>query len=655
MRPTALLRAGACALLLALPLVPGGPALAQPAPRLAQGQAIPPAELEPFVDALMESQMARDHVAGATVSIVQDGKLVFKRGYGFASLTPKRPVDPDTSLFRLGSISKTFTWILLMQQVEAGRMDLQAPVDTYLPVALRTGPGKFGQPIRLINLMDHSPGFEDKIFGVLFKRDLAKVQPLDTWLATTRPERVRPPGQVSSYSNYGAGLAGSALAHTTGMPFETLAETRIINPLGLAHTTFREPHPGRPDLPAPMAPALIPDAAAGFHWTGTAYAQRGYEYNSPVAPVGGLSSTAADMSRYMQMILDGGTLDGATIYGPKAAEAFRTPVRPAPDGLAWRHGFYDKPLPGGLMGFGHDGGTVSFSSDMTLVPALRLGVFISTNTDTGGRMAEGLAPALVGHFYAPAQTYPPAPSPKLATMPTAFAGHYLSTRRRYSGLEGFVHRIAFGQDIAVTPDGYLVLKGFVGPAATFAADGDPAQGRFVSLESGRPLTFAMKDGRATGVLGGGATLERTGPLDAMGPIGLAAALTLLASIATLAGLVLRPRGEPAGRWQRIGGWVQAAQAVLWLGAGFEFLQYLQFASNIGEVEYVWPHPAMIAASTLALAATIATAASLPMAVPVWREAGWGWRRRAGYTATALFALALALILARWGMLAPWSS
>ena len=652
MRPTALLRAGA--LLLALTLA--APAFAQPAPRLPQAQAIPPDQLAPFVDALVEGQMARDHVAGATVSIVQDGKLVFKRGYGFASLTPRRrPVDADTTMFRLGSISKTFTWIMLMQEVETGRMDLQAPVDTYLPVALRTGPGKFGQPIRLANLMDHSPGFEDKIFGVLFKRDLSKVQPLDTWLATTRPERVRPPGQVSSYSNYGASLAGSALAHETGQDFETLADTRILGPLGMAHSTFREPHAGRPDLPGPMPAALLPDSAAGFHWTGTGYAQRGFEYNSAVAPAGGLSATAADMSRYMRMILDGGTLEGTTLYGPRAAEAFRTPVRPAPYGLAWRHGFYDKPLPGGFMGFGHNGGTVSFSSDMTLVPALRLGVFISTNTDTGGWLANGLAPRLVSHFYAPAQPFPPEPSAKLATMSAAFTGHYLSTRRRYGGLEGFVHRIVFANDVSVTPDGYLVLKGLLGPAATFAAQGDPAEGHFTSLDGGAPLTFAMRNGQATGILTAVAVLQRTGPLDAGGPIALAAILTALASAATLAGLVLRPRGEPAGRWQRIAGWVQVAQALAWLGAAFAFAQYLQLASNIGEVEYVWPHPAVITASALALAATALTALSLPLAVPVWRETGWGWRRRTGYVATAAFALALALLLARWGFLLPWSS
>jgi CubicO group peptidase (beta-lactamase class C family) len=650
MKPFAIAFAGASAALFL-----AAAALAQPAPRLAPDQPIPPEQLVPFIDALVESQMARDHVAGVTVSIVQDGKVVFKRGYGFASLTPKRPVDADTTMFRLGSISKTFTWIMLMQQAEAGHMDLQAPVDTYLPPALRTGPGRFGKPIRLVDLMDHSPGFEDRIFGVLFKRDLAKAQPLDTWLATTRPDRVRPPGQVSSYSNYGASLAGSALAHATGMPFETLAETRIIGPLGMAHTTFREPHAGRPDLPAPMPPALLADVAAGFHWTGTGYEQRGYEYNSPVAPAGGLSSTAADMSRYMQMILSGGTLDGAVIYGPRAAEAFRTPVRPAPEGLAWRHGFYDKPLPGGFMGFGHNGGTVSFSSDMTLVPALRLGTFISTNADTGGRMANSLAPALIAHFYAPAQTYPPGPSPRLAAMPHAFAGHYLSPRRRYSGLEGFVHRIAFGQDVSVTRDGYLTFKGLIWPPASFAADGDPAQGRFRSTETGAPMLFAMRNGRATGILGGAATLERTGPLDAPGPLALAAILTAVASAATLLGLVLRPRGEPAGTWQRVGGWLQAVQAVLWLGSGFAFLQYMQFATNIGEVEYVWPHPMMIAASALGLAASVLTLAGLPLLLPVWREAGWGWRRRTGYTATAMFALILALLLARWGFLLPWTS
>ena len=168
-------------LLAVLALLVGGQALAQPTIRLAHEQAVPPAELAAFVDGVAETAMARDHVAGVTISIVQNGQIVFKRGYGIAGLNPRRSVDADSTLFRLGSISKTFTWITLLKQVEMGRMDLMSPVDTYLPLGLHTGKGKIGAQIRLIDLMDHSPGFEDKIFGTIFEQEPPRSAP---WIST---------------------------------------------------------------------------------------------------------------------------------------------------------------------------------------------------------------------------------------------------------------------------------------------------------------------------------------------------------------------------------------------------------------------------------------------------------------------------------------
>jgi CubicO group peptidase (beta-lactamase class C family) len=82
-------------------------------PRLQPGKPILPSELEAFVDAAVRIGMDEANVAGVAVSIVQDGRIVLNKGYGFASLDPVRPVDPDTTLFRIGSITKTFTWIAL--------------------------------------------------------------------------------------------------------------------------------------------------------------------------------------------------------------------------------------------------------------------------------------------------------------------------------------------------------------------------------------------------------------------------------------------------------------------------------------------------------------------------------------------------------------
>ena len=171
-----------------------------PGARLQPGQPIPPAELAAFVDGQVKAAMARDHIAGVTVSVVQNGQVLLKKGYGFASLSPRKPVDPDRTLFRLGSLSKTFTWIGLRKQAEAGRIRLDQPVNLYLPDYLRTPDQGFEQPMRVLDLMDHAAGFEDRILGHLFEEDADYVRPLETfWVLvhTPRPgELVRDPWEV---------------------------------------------------------------------------------------------------------------------------------------------------------------------------------------------------------------------------------------------------------------------------------------------------------------------------------------------------------------------------------------------------------------------------------------------------------------------------
>src|SRR5437588_541913 len=96
------------AALLAIPLA-SAPVAAPARPPAVAGAALPPAELEAYVDGVVRDAMDREHIAGVTIAVVQNGQVVLKKGYGAASLSPLRKVDADTTLFRLGSISETFT------------------------------------------------------------------------------------------------------------------------------------------------------------------------------------------------------------------------------------------------------------------------------------------------------------------------------------------------------------------------------------------------------------------------------------------------------------------------------------------------------------------------------------------------------------------
>jgi len=629
--------------------------------RLAPSDAIPPAELEAFVDGAVRQAMADDHIAGVTVSVVQSGQVLLKKGYGFASLVPYRPVDPDKTLFRIGSISKTFTWILLLKEVEAGRMRLDAPINLYLPESLRIPDQGFKTPVRVRDLMNHTPGFEDRVLGQLFERDYDRVRPLDVYLRDERPRRVREPQTLVSYSNYGAGLAGAAVAEVAGKPFETLVESEITGPLAMSRTSFREPHPAKAALPAPLNPTIAADISQGFRWTPEGWRQRPFEYIEQIAPAGAGSSTAADMSRYMLMLLGGGSLEGVQVYGPSTNQAFSTALpRPAPGAPGWRHGLAEYALPGGFAGVGHGGATLSFFSKLVVVPALKLGVFVSTNTDTGAAFEDALAARIVGRFYAPPASPPPPGSSALAENPGAFRGVYLTDRRAFGGLEGFVDRLIGTAKVAVTPEGHLILASDRG-VSRWTPVGGPTDGQFVGEDGVQRLVFQMRDGRAQRFFSpwGEAAFDRVPLWRQTIVLALATALTALISIGCLVGLASRARRdfrESSG--QARAGVIMITQALLWPTAMILFGVWASGTGDPARTIYDWPGIPLILASTCALLAAIMAVLTPLMLPTIWRGGrrvdSWTSGRKARFTLTAAVFLTYAVLLASLGALEPWS-
>ncbi|OLE29263.1 MAG: hypothetical protein AUG44_04995 [Actinobacteria bacterium 13_1_20CM_3_71_11] len=189
-----------------------------------------------FFDRTLPDQLARNHVPGAVVSVVAGGRTVFAKGYGTADLARGTPIDPARSLVRIASISKLFTWTAVMQQVEAGRLDLNADVNRYL-TAFKI-PATYPQPVTLQALLNHTAGFEDRVIGT-GARSAADVPPLGEYLATHMPARIRPPGRISAYSNYGAALAGYIVSVVSGEPYDAYVQRHILDPLGMATTPTR--------------------------------------------------------------------------------------------------------------------------------------------------------------------------------------------------------------------------------------------------------------------------------------------------------------------------------------------------------------------------------------------------------------------------------
>lgn len=628
--------------------------------RLMAGQPIPTGELEAFVDGVMQEAMTREHIAGATVAIVQNGQVVLKKGYGFASLSPARRVDPDRTLFRLGSISKTFTWIGVMREVEAGRIELNAPVNRFLPEPVQIRDQGYSNPVRVRHLMSHSAGFEDRALGHLMERSADRERPLLAYLRQERPRRVSGAGMVSTYSNYGAALAGQAVSYVADKTFERQMEETLFLPLGMRNTSFREPTGGRKGLPGPMPDRLAANLATGYRWTPEGFEARPFEFIGHAAPAGSASSTAADMARYMQMLLNGGTLEGRTIYGPRTAQAFRTRLRNTPEGVnGWRHGFMEYDLPGGVDGFGHAGATLSFMSNMVIAPSLNLGIFVSTNTESGWDLQSRLPAAVIRQFYAPPAS-PRLGDPALVGRAGDYEGYYLGTRRAYGGLEGFVGRLTAGSDVRVTSRGVLTTT-HGGETRSWVQDGASNGHRFVSTTGEEHIAFQVADGAAASYLPamGGVLYERAPFWSRPTLLAVLSAMTGAAAVATLAGLAMRNRREfRQTSIQRLASLLQNTEAVLWIGALALFALWASKTGDAANVMFGWPGPSLILASACATVAAVLSLLSLLIAPAIWRGGrrvdSWSALRKTGYMVTALIYMTFAVLLGMWGALSPWS-
>ena len=159
-----------------------------------------PVELGIFFDGLFPALLEAYHVPGAVVVMVKDDSLFFAKGYGYADLENRTSVDPATTLFRIGSVSKLMTATAVMQQVEQDQLALDTDVNDYLSgFKIREA---FDKPVTLFNLLTHTPGFDDTYSGFTEPLTTAPT-PLREYLIRRQPARVIPPGEVISYSNYG--------------------------------------------------------------------------------------------------------------------------------------------------------------------------------------------------------------------------------------------------------------------------------------------------------------------------------------------------------------------------------------------------------------------------------------------------------------------
>ena len=601
-----------------------------------------PAELEAFLEELMAEQMEEHHIPGAAVAVVKDGELFFAKGYGLADIEAGIPVDPENTLFRIGSGSKLFTATAVMQLVEQGKLNLDEDINIYLDFEI---PDTFPEPITLRHLLSHTSGLDVSALNIGVP-SVDELLPTGEWLRIHMRDRVRPPGEVPAYSNYGLTLAGYIVELVSGMPYEQYLEQNILDPLGMEHTTARQP------LPAELAP----DYYTGYLYADGEYQSvhelglGDYEFeNVTVIPAGSISTSTTDMAKFMIAHLQNGRYSDEEIAEVQILEEATAQQMhstsfsydPRLNGLAyafWELSWNDQWI------IGHPGDMVTHHSMLALLPDQDLGVYAVWNGEGGLQLNEGpFLHAFLDHYY-PLAEVDPEPMAGAAERAGWYTGSYrmtagsVTTWEKLMGVFGALNLVDGG-------DGTLLL------------DTPYGQQQWVEVE---PLVFHEVGGQDKIIFEeddqGNVSqayihsvprmaIEKLAWHESPGlhmPVLLVSALIFLSMVIFVLVSFIRDRRRNNGTDSKF----RSARTACWFAGGASLL-FLLFTLGVfylmGSMKWYSPFfgtpPLLTALLLLPVLGAVLTIGALVFTILAWKDKYWGVAGRLYYTLVTLTAVA----------------
>ena len=612
-----------------------------PVPRLVRRGPTDAATVNRVLRTLFVDKMDSLHVPGAVCVVVRDGRVLLAEGYGFADLERRTPADPDSTLFRVGSISKLVTATAVMQLAERGRINMNSDVNAYLHHFQLDR--SFPQPVTIANLLTHTSGFDEWHIGMA-ARTASGVLPLDRYVAEHAPPRVHPPGTAFTYSNYAFSLAGHLVSSISGMPFDRYVEHHILEPLGMHASGFRLP------------PELARRAAIGYtYWNGR------YEVEPPDHfhgwPSVDFSTTGMDAAKFMIAHLEDGRFGSGRILADSSVREMHRQhftLDPRLPGVAY--GFRER-LGNGIRVLEHGGAVSGHTGLMVLAPEEKWGLFIACNTPRCA-VLQDLVDRFVEHFYAGAEH---APNP--LSVPDGFehraralVGVYradINPRRNFEKV-----RDLFGEFLVTADSGRLLLRSASGASTSSWAEVEPWVFRRVDGTGQAVFHPASATGPARAFFNTRtlpyATFERVPWYERarlhLSAGGLVAALLLSACVGWPAGALLcRVRGVTGERrpGARLAQWNALAVSALLL----LFLVGLLRALTGDIMQFMYGVPGSLSAVLWIPLASTALTVPLPIfAILAWRRQYWSLIGRVHFALVSAAATAAVPMLLYWNLL-----
>ncbi len=339
---------------------------------------IPLDDLEIVVDNYVADYIGST-VPGATIAIVKNGEIIFSKGYGYSDVTNEIVVKSNKTIFEWGSITKIFTWTAAMQLSEQGLIDLDADVRQYLPESFLNH-WEFEQTITMRNLMNHTAGFGDYGFDLIYDSP-EQLSSLENELIKADPKQYYEVGTASAYSNYGTALAGLIIENVSGMDYDTYLDKNIFKKLEMVSSTSDRSFNVEEALKQNKSKAYKPLGETGYEETIWSYVGLG--------PAGSLNGTVEDLAQFAIALMPKKGEETPIFENNQTLDALLTPSY-----MLTANGFFE--FDGAYQSFGHGGNTAGFTGQFAIVPEEEFAVITLTNVKGETNIGYGIQEMLIG-------------------------------------------------------------------------------------------------------------------------------------------------------------------------------------------------------------------------------------------------------------------
>ncbi|HQZ40264.1 MAG TPA: serine hydrolase [Vicinamibacterales bacterium] len=572
-------------------------------------------------------------VPGAGLALVRAGGVEWAGGVGLADRDLGTPVTADTH-FRVGSVSKTFVAIALVQQYEDGALDIDAPVTDLAPNLVIGNPYS-SSPVSVLQLLQHTAGFDDMHFNETYNVTGPPDLPLADVLARNpASRRVRwRPGTRMSYSNPGYAVAAYVLEQLTGRPYEAVIKERIFDPLDMRTSSFV------------LATADLPLMSRGYDSVGGPAVPFSQIY---LRPAGNLHTSPAELARFVQLLLNWGETPDDLVIDPEYLSNMERPRTSLAARAGLIYGYGSGIVSRSLEGFpvlGHDGGIEGFASSYGYSAARDAGWVVLINATYAPEVVQQISSLALR--YLKRDVEPPV-KPALTVEPSVLAGHegYYHPDGARSAVFAPVEWLTGGTTIRVNGR-QLSAAPVMGASSPLVPVSDALFRRATDVTPSRVFT-TDDDGRSV-LIGDGYFGVRTARWRVeviRVPVLLSIALLATVPLALVVWLVRVTRARPRGYWA-------LKLTIMLLPAALIAVAGMVLWAPVRDwgVQNMWTRLVFLGTWALPLASLVA----LVLWVAAWRDGAGRWFRAYAALVTAA-GLVLSAFAAAWGLvgLRPWA-